>query len=393
MFFSPTNKKLFPNDSGIYAIFFKNSTNKKRYIGSSKKIGSRWKSHLFLLRNKKSPCVKLQRAFNKYGEDNLILEVIQFIAIENLLDVEQVYINIFDSFTKGYNSRPTARNNTDYKWTKASKKRTSKTKAKKRFKKKRQIISLYKKGISCVKISKIVGCCHPTVSKIIKESGFKIQQQGYKKVLQYDFLTGDFIKMWPSITSCANNFDTSIEEISKKIKGRRIFKEKFLLSFSELQKKEVLKRIYEINKIKLDKKNSTNTPVYQYNIITKKLISSWGSFQQCAENLSRTKSDVVKISRIHRVFNENFVLTRQLLDDVSLDSLCQKIIENDPEIVNIKQISKKGDLLKIWNDVNEIVSFYNLKKRCSITRAITGERKSYKGFIWEAEIPKNFYRK
>jgi group I intron endonuclease len=56
----------------IYRI--KNKTNEKCYYGSSKNIEKRWKTHLNQLKNKKHINCILQNAWNKYGEDNFIIE-------------------------------------------------------------------------------------------------------------------------------------------------------------------------------------------------------------------------------------------------------------------------------------------------------------------------------
>lgn len=54
--------------SGIYAIV--NTINGKVYIGSSKSVEGRCNGHFRDLRNHKHYNVKLQRAWNKYGEQS-----------------------------------------------------------------------------------------------------------------------------------------------------------------------------------------------------------------------------------------------------------------------------------------------------------------------------------
>lgn len=75
--------------SGIYCI--KNLITKVSYIGSSKNINLRLKTHLYNLRNNKHPNKYLQNSWNKYKEDNFYIKIIEY--TENLLEREQFYIN------------------------------------------------------------------------------------------------------------------------------------------------------------------------------------------------------------------------------------------------------------------------------------------------------------
>jgi group I intron endonuclease len=61
--------------SGIYKIV--NVKNGKIYIGSSKNIKRRWGIHKSSLKNNRHHSVYLQRAWNKYGKENFIYEVIK----------------------------------------------------------------------------------------------------------------------------------------------------------------------------------------------------------------------------------------------------------------------------------------------------------------------------
>lgn len=94
---------------GIYKITF-NGTN-KCYIGSSFDIATRKTTHLNYFKNNNHHSVKLQNAFNKYGINNLIFEVIEeyFDVTRNeLFEREQFYIDKYNSFTGGYNMSPSA---------------------------------------------------------------------------------------------------------------------------------------------------------------------------------------------------------------------------------------------------------------------------------------------
>lgn len=68
------------------------------YIGSGNSIGCRWKTHRYLLKNNKHHSKKLQRHYNKYGEDDLRFEVLMECKKEQLIRKEQCYINIFQPY-------------------------------------------------------------------------------------------------------------------------------------------------------------------------------------------------------------------------------------------------------------------------------------------------------
>lgn len=77
--------------SGIYII--RNLINQKSYVGSSVNLRDRFDNHRALLRKKTHRNVKLQRAFNKYGIDSFVFEVIEFCPEVGLLEREQAYID------------------------------------------------------------------------------------------------------------------------------------------------------------------------------------------------------------------------------------------------------------------------------------------------------------
>lgn len=77
----------------IYKIISKQTS--KFYIGSSKTIGSRWRWHRNKLRNNKHHNIHLQRIYNKYGEEDITYHVLEICPVENILQLEQNYIDIF----------------------------------------------------------------------------------------------------------------------------------------------------------------------------------------------------------------------------------------------------------------------------------------------------------
>jgi len=75
--------------SGIYKIL--NIKNNKVYIGSTTNFNKRKNEHLKRLRKNKHENKYLQRAFNKYKEDNIKFELIEEINDIGLLIERELY--------------------------------------------------------------------------------------------------------------------------------------------------------------------------------------------------------------------------------------------------------------------------------------------------------------
>ena len=73
---------------GIYSI--QNKTTGKVYVGQSVEIEKRWKRHIWALNNNRHDNSHLQRAWNKYGQDDFIFKVVEQCE-ENFLDEKETY--------------------------------------------------------------------------------------------------------------------------------------------------------------------------------------------------------------------------------------------------------------------------------------------------------------
>jgi group I intron endonuclease len=91
-----------PSTSGIYKITC--TTNKKFYIGSALNLRLRKRQHFNHLRQNKHENPKLQNAWNKYGEDAFIFEVLEQVLSITLTAREQYWLNLLKPFGhKGFN--------------------------------------------------------------------------------------------------------------------------------------------------------------------------------------------------------------------------------------------------------------------------------------------------
>jgi len=81
---------------GIYMI--KNKINGKFYIGSSVDIAYRWARHKRQLRNGNHHSIHLQRAWDKYGEENFEFKVIEECSEDITFKREQYYLDLYKSY-------------------------------------------------------------------------------------------------------------------------------------------------------------------------------------------------------------------------------------------------------------------------------------------------------
>lgn len=111
--------------SGIYRIV--NLFNGKFYIGSAIDIERRKKEHFNQLNKNKHYNIHLQCAYNKYGEQNFIFEVLEKCQPNTCVEREQYYIDLYDAtnINKGYNIAPNAGSMLGFKFSEESLKRMS----------------------------------------------------------------------------------------------------------------------------------------------------------------------------------------------------------------------------------------------------------------------------
>lgn len=83
--------------TGVYSI--RNVKNGKRYIGSAASqrdgIRGRWTRHIRELNNKQHHSSKLQNAWNKYGADVFVFEVLLYCDQQDCLTFEQMAIDCY----------------------------------------------------------------------------------------------------------------------------------------------------------------------------------------------------------------------------------------------------------------------------------------------------------
>jgi hypothetical protein len=179
--------------AGIYTIL--NLVNNKMYIGSSKNLGIRAKTHFTSLKNGVHDNSYLQNAWNKYGGCNFVMLILEYVDdLTTLEDREQYYMDIMlgakltlsEFRNRGYNLKPNAKNNLGFKWSVESKRKQSEA----------------KKGKQ------------PSTKSI--ERTVELRS---KKIYQYD-LDGNFIREWKSSAVAGRDLNIDQSSIRKCVKGK-----------------------------------------------------------------------------------------------------------------------------------------------------------------------------
>ena len=92
--------------SGIYCIH--NRVTDKVYVGSASQLRMRCRTHVFHLKRGHHHSIKLQRSWNKHGEEAFIFVVLEHCPVEKLVEREQYFIDSMNACKNGYNIQPKA---------------------------------------------------------------------------------------------------------------------------------------------------------------------------------------------------------------------------------------------------------------------------------------------
>lgn len=111
--------------SGIYRI--RNLKNGKCYVGSASYLVQRKYRHFSSLEKNCHDNEHLQSAYNKYGKENFVFEILIYCDKESLLTLEALFIKGYCSYKReyGYNKREIPNSNIGMKMSKESSKKKS----------------------------------------------------------------------------------------------------------------------------------------------------------------------------------------------------------------------------------------------------------------------------
>mgnify|MGYP000066500154 CR=1 FL=1 len=212
--------------SGIYQI--RNLINDKKYIGSTNNFSNRFSSHKRFLRKNRHVNQHLQNAWNEHGEGNFEFEILEVVDVDNLLMIEQQYIDRYWSLNVLYNKNNIADkppNRSGIKLTDKHKRNIGNAQkaignkppgwfGKKRGQDYCQKMSVRFKEMNHLPPSRKGS----TISKEHKEA---ISKASKKEVYQFS-LDGDLIKKWNSILEALQALGKNIKSssISECLSGR-----------------------------------------------------------------------------------------------------------------------------------------------------------------------------
>lgn len=256
------------NKLGIYKII--NILNNKIYIGYSINIYRRWEDHKRLLKKNTHHSIKLQNAYNKYGVNSFVFEIIEECDKKYIVKREQYYIDLFDSYNNGYNCLPKARSTFGRILTNETRIKMSLAQIGKKLTEEQKIkIGISNKGKKHSKESKI--------KMSLSKKGYKVSDEAKKK-------------MSKAKKGTKQSFKTK-EKRNKKLRGRIVLAD---------------------TKIKIGLANGGRnssrynpTPVLQYDL-NNNFIKEWRDLMTLKEN-GFNADDISKVCRGHRKTRYGFI--------------------------------------------------------------------------------------
>lgn len=210
---------------GVYKIT--NIVNNKVYIGSSINMKKRSNEHFCMLKNGNHHSSKLQKAYNKYGKQSFIFELIEECDKNIITEREQYWLNELDSYNNGYNCTLNVEKFM------LGKKHSDETKNKMRKKHKSFSIplenrrfgeknSMYgvKRSDRIRKILDKTGTKHSTESKK-KMSNSRLCNTNSRKKIILSNLNGEILKKYESLTKASEDLGIKLYVISNILRKKR----------------------------------------------------------------------------------------------------------------------------------------------------------------------------
>ncbi len=315
MIYKTNDLSKFPVDNGIYAIYFLNGKTDKKYIGSASQFKSnkgskagfysRWRRHLWSLRKGQHHSSKLQNAFNKYAEENMVFEILEICKPEFCIDREQYFIEVYNSYKKGYNGRPKAESNLGFSHKDSFKQNLIDSARKIRDEYASLVIEKYNKNKTTRDISKELNIDRGVIGRILKENNIIARNTAsYTKKTLYQFdLEGVLIKEWDSIKLCSKTLCLNENSIRIVLSGQCKHAKGFYFSVEKLSQEEVLKNIESLT---IKSKNVLYTNIKQVDK-DGNLIKTWRDVRDIKEGLGfKYTNGITSVLRLEKKSYKGF---------------------------------------------------------------------------------------
>lgn len=232
---------------GVYKI--ENIVNGKVYIGQSRNLKERYKSHLSSLRYKRHGNNHLQSAFNKYGENSFIYLVMEECEFDKIDEREIFWMGQYDA-NKMYNKKSGGSNGFTFspssielmsrvrKGMVQSKetisRRVSKIRGQKRSEEFKKSQSERLKGIPQPKDRVEKMRITKTGVKLSDEQKLKLKGRGNKAITQFD-TEGNFIRHFASAKEAGESLKIIKGDITQVCKGKRKTRGGFIFKYKTIQ--------------------------------------------------------------------------------------------------------------------------------------------------------------
>lgn len=211
--------------SGIYII--RNTINDKIYIGSTVDFKGRWKTHRCKLKVNQHHSIILQNAYNKYGKDNFIFEIVEYVEDKNkIIEREQRWL---DFFNPEYNICKSASNSRLGLKTSEETKLKMSLAAKGKPKSKEHIMNMCiaQKGLQAGSKNPMFGKSAMKGKTHSDETKSKMCSSNKRatqiSIIQYD-INGNIISEYDSITIAAKSLNVFPGNLGRSIKQNKSFK-------------------------------------------------------------------------------------------------------------------------------------------------------------------------
>ena len=332
---------------GIYKIT--NTVNGKIYVGQSIDIARRWEDHI----NKKGQNSLISQAIKKYGFKAFTFEVLEECTQNELDDLEQYWIDFYDSCNNGYNLTLGGQGSPKYKVA--------------------DILASFEKTQNITQTARECGCSLNVARRIIHGEGINFHEQSDAKPIEaINPETLQTIKQFTSIRDAASSLNVSPAAISAALKGTH--KTACGYYWKEIDNQVEFAPITP---------KMWKTAVCQINAETGEIIATYESASAAAEALGKDRknggSQITAVCRKRKKSTMGFMW-------------CYENEKDSIIIGNPKKIKTWGiPVDKIDLSTGEIIATYDSAAAAArdigchsdaISRVIRGERKSSHGYGW-----------
>lgn len=271
----------------FYVYQIKNKINNKIYIGSTSNLNKRWDTHIRRLNNNKHHSRYLQNAWNKYGKDCFVFEILEtFQSKKEMLDCEQKWLNKTLCYDKenGYNTCKVAGSPLGHRHTEEAKQKIS-------VRMKGKNHPLYGKTLSDAHKAKISSS---NIGKIAWNKGIPASQKERLRLKQ----------MRSERISKPHSEETK-NKIKNKLVGHKVSED----TKEKLRKANLHKKLSEETKDKVRKAHKENPPKAKLNvqqvIQIREMLEASSYTQKQIADLFNVKQCTISAIKHNKVWREN----------------------------------------------------------------------------------------